>query len=611
MFNKIYVPISINTKGEKKVYRLHEVRLFPKGAEDKAWVIKDAGKEYSKFLKELKAYYFRSLEDDYKTVVFELDPHIQLPESAESVLLGICAKAEKEIKRQGINPRWTSVTITGKVVENDGSFYLKEARDIDEKYDALVKMVKEESGGKKTDFRRKHFFAYVNDKEKDLAREDNIHIKFFPKNHPLREFLGWLFVPTAISSEEGLYFENHTIYDRFDQIYKDIRRYNRMKENEMPYYINDKDTDKISFTKEHYWNLIPADIRKEDKENCERYRDLFFDEIGPYMDSPVMRFFKKAPFLIVEHYFYYDILRKFCIRKQDDTHRAVFYQDPYKRGKKFFGRKITKSDILKSNLKEITGEDIAEILKTLIDITSTDQSQIHHRWNIKTSDLIIDNREEFLDYLKNQRKHIKRIDIILDNYGLEFIYVIQLAMNIIKYCEDRKDITIYFHLKVWPIYVSDVVLSKYGNDVGNIKTQIRIMSKGKDKPFILQRLHSLEKSKRIMWQPDMFWNSHLPFRNMPEKLKNGFDKSDLIIVMSDLNYRKLIEDRDWPCDTEIRDRIQYLSTPVLIVRALKSNSLINISLDKAKEYKEKYDSEWRTTGQVGIIQFVNMREHAQ
>jgi hypothetical protein len=212
--------------------------------------------------------------------------------------------------------------------------------------------------------------------------------------------------------------------------------------------------------------------------------------------------------------------------------------------------------------------------------------------------------------LIEEGKDIKRIDIILDNHGLEFVYVIQLALNILlMYGCGKKDFKIYFHLKVWPIYVSDVIMSEYGNDVMNIKRQII-----KNTPKSIDTVRTLvvfEENNQIIWQPDMFWNTHLPFRDMPKKLKNGFDASDLVIVMSDLNYRKLIEDRVWSCDTEIRDRIEYLSAPVLIVRALKSNSLINISPEDAKRYKEEYDSEWRTTGRLGIIQFVDMRRHTQ
>jgi hypothetical protein len=602
MSDKVLVPLS---GGGNTGYALHEVLLFPpQDPHGKTWTIKSAGVFFTTFLENLKKSFYSRCPEADNGIEIRLDPHISLQEIAESALLGLCVKIEMAINKQGTKTRWASVTITGHMKDN--SFSLAEAKDTVEKYKALADRVKGEAAGT-------HLFVYVSDKKISLGGEnevlpDNIHIKRFLSGRPLRDVFEWLFAP-MVSSEGGRYFENHTIYDRFNQVYNDLCLYNKkeIKKDEMQYY---NDTDRISFTRTHYWKLIPEKIREDDKENCEKYRDLFFAEIDPYMDYPVKHFLKKAPFIIAEHYFYYDILRKFCIKPS-----LVNRRDPYKKEKEAFGTiknsRLYIKQILKSNLSTTANEEINRILKNLIAINSTDQSQIHHRMSITTKDhtLVIDDREEFLEYLANQGKRIKRVDIILDNYGLEFIYVIQLAMNIIRCCAVEKDCIIHFHLKVWPTYVSDVILSEYGDDVDNINRQIRDMSKS-NVP-LLSNLDFLEQSGQIVWQPDMFWNTHLPFKDMPEKLKKGFDISDLIIVMSDLNYRKLIEDREWSCDTEIKGRIEYLSAPVLIVRALKSNSLISITQDKAKEYKEKYDSEWRTTGHLGIIQFVNMREHTQ
>jgi hypothetical protein len=599
MADKIFVPIY---NGWNKKYVLHEALVFPpKTPNDKTWTIKGAGITFTRFLEKLKKSFYSQRPEADCGIEIRLDPHINLPETAESVLLGLCVKIQIEINKQGTKTSWASVTMTGHV--KDKSFRLAEVEDTVEKYKALAEQVKGETAGT-------HLFVYVNDKKISLGGENevlpsNIHIKRFPSDRYLQEVFDWLFAP-MVSSEGGLYFENNTIYDRFNQVYDDIRKYNNEEETEMEYY---DDTEKISFTGKNYWDLIPGKLQKNDKKNCEKYRDLFFAEIAPYMGHPVKRFFKKAPFIIAEHYFYYDILKKFCLK-----HGVISLKDPYEEEKKSFAKEIDNSTeyierILKFGLKNTKIENIGKILNTLIDINSTDQSQMRHRRNISAEkNLVIDDRDKFLQYLSSQNRNIKRVDIILDNYGLEFIYVIQLAMSILYCCDDRRNIKIYFHLKVWPVYVSDVIQSDFGDDVANIKSQIGDMPQGK---ALSDNLDFLEESGQIIWQSDMFWNTHLPFKDMPEKLKAGFDESDLIIVMSDLNYRKLIEDRDWPCDTKTRDRIDYLSAPVLIVRALKSNSLINISHDEAKKYQEEYDSEWRTTGQMGIIQFVNMREHTQ
>jgi hypothetical protein len=266
MSDRILVPLR---DSRKENYTLHEVLLFSKGTADKAWTIKGAEKTFTEFLEKLKrGLYYRYLESEFREIEFKLDPHIGLAETAESALLGICVKAEMEIKKQRIKIPWASVTLTGKVdpkndqgllseeAENEPVFPLIAADDIAEKYTALAEEVK----GKD----EKHLFIYVsNDKislrGKNKVLSNNIHIKRFPSNCPLREVFDYLFAP-MVSSEGGLYFENHTIYDRFNQVYNDICKYNKDKKDEIQYY---NDPDKISFTKKDYWNLIPDYFQKK------------------------------------------------------------------------------------------------------------------------------------------------------------------------------------------------------------------------------------------------------------------------------------------------------------------------------------------------------------
>jgi hypothetical protein len=303
MSDKIFVPIY---DGRNKNHTLHEVKLSPKGSEGKdgPWAILGAAKIINDFLESLKMDRYanakRHLEDKFREIEFKLDPHVNLPETAQSVLLGICVKAEMKVKKKEMTNKWASVTITGGVTKENSGFVLKaaESESIGKKYAALAEKAGKENGDKISNSAKKHLFIYVS-KEKITgldknAGSGNLHTERFLPGHHLRKVFDFLFVP-MISSESGRYFENHTIFERFHQVYDNLHN----EETRLVYY---DDNAEMAFTPKDYWDLIPEDHQKNDTENCKKYRDLFFAEIDPYIKRKfsVKRFFKKAPFIINE-----------------------------------------------------------------------------------------------------------------------------------------------------------------------------------------------------------------------------------------------------------------------------------------------------------------------
>ena len=99
----------------------------------------------------------------------------------------------------------------------------------------------------------------------------------------------------------------------------------------------------------------------------------------------------------------------------------------------------------------------------------------------------------------------------------------------------------------------------------------------------------------------------------PELYKELSDKSSLVLLKGDLNYRKLIGDLNWPFETPLKVAVRgFLPATLCAIRTLKSDLVAN--LDTNEETNPNYGLmksqntdgtlKWMTTGNYGLIQFV-------
>ena len=327
------------------------------------------------------------------------------------------------------------------------------------------------------------------------------------------------------------------------------------------------------------------------------YNDYFINFINHYKDKNyvIKKFFVDAPFIIVEHYFYYDILRQlfehkdpyFQIKNNYMDNNTNIIRDIINKYVEFCER-VNNMDI---NRKKIYMDYFIE--ESLFGNTTDLSQAIIHMKLKENPKILIDNRKEVFSYLNH--KKLNRIDMIIDNTGVELICDIILALSLIDagLVDD-----IYFHTKILPIFVSDTIISEYGNDSELVNSKIKSINLD-----VYNKIVSLEKENRIKWCPNYFWNTPVPFNQIGKTLKRIFSSSDLLIIKGDLNYRRLIEDREWSHQTPILSIVNYLESPCLIIRTLKSNLIVD--LPKEEEDKaENIDQDWKTSGKYGIIQFL-------
>jgi hypothetical protein len=208
--------------------------------------------------------------------------------------------------------------------------------------------------------------------------------------------------------------------------------------------------------------------------------------------------------------------------------------------------------------------------------------------------LLVDHAEPANRYLEELNQPARRLDFILDNGGVELAYDLALADFLLA---NSVASAIHFHLKPYPIYVSDAT-------VPDVYGMVAFLASSADLAMsrLARRLDGHLESGKLRLQTDLFWASPLSGWEMPPTLGRELGQSDLIVSKGDVNYRRWVGDRHWPFATPEGDVLDYLPAPVLFLRVFKSNVVVGLQLSQEEEVGLK-DPQWLYNGNWGIIQF--------
>ena len=207
--------------------------------------------------------------------------------------------------------------------------------------------------------------------------------------------------------------------------------------------------------------------------------------------------------------------------------------------------------------------------------------------------LIIDDTESISIYLTTG---VHRVDIILDNSGVELFSDLMLAYHLVQ---SQKADQVVLHTKAFPTFVSDAT-SK------DIEMLLKTLKNHGDKLLFefSSRVGDLLSKGKIDQNADLFWNSPLHFFEMTESLRNELNKSDLIIFKGDANYRRIFGDRKIPNDLKFSSITDYLPAKSMVIRVLKSEIFLGMKSEENLRLSEM-DDDWMINGKYGIIQMLN------
>ncbi|MDE6245997.1 MAG: protein-glutamate O-methyltransferase family protein [Treponemataceae bacterium] len=307
-------------------------------------------------------------------------------------------------------------------------------------------------------------------------------------------------------------------------------------------------------------------------EKIQRYSPPEYPKIQIARESTLRQFFDCAPFFESEVLFYHALLAQ----KKYFSNRNDFFakekKDSLENSRDAFIKELNELPSPETK-NSFTIDTFHKCIQYCLSANTSDLSQLNSKerfgYGVEDINLLHDDTEILFQYLKVNKK-FKRFDIICDNAGKELFSDLYLAYYFLS--NDIVD-KVVFHLKPYPFFVSDATKEDFGFMMNAIMKYGGIQCATQCNKYIHEG--------KIKIEDDTFWAAPLCFKEMPKesKLREQLCNSDLIIVKGDLNYRRLVEDRDWPYTDSFLERTKgvFKDVPIFAPRVLKSDVLVGVS----------------------------------
>ena len=217
----------------------------------------------------------------------------------------------------------------------------------------------------------------------------------------------------------------------------------------------------------------------------------------------------------------------------------------------------------------------------------------HQESSGKLSHLLCDHSSQAAEILLEMRPKLCRVDVMLDNAGLELVQDLLLADALLG---SGLAWAVRLHAKSHPTFVSDAIIPdiletlEFLAQMGTVETETAV-----------SRLREYLRLGRLQVREHFFWTSPLSMWEMPGELRQELGEAALVISKGDANYRRLVGDRHWPFDTPLAGVLNYMPTALLALRVSKSQVMVGLQPGQAQAMDER-DAHWLTDGKWGVIQ---------
>ena len=176
--------------------------------------------------------------------------------------------------------------------------------------------------------------------------------------------------------------------------------------------------------------------------------------------------------------------------------------------------------------------------------------------------------------------------VVTDNAGRELLADLVLIDHLLQH---RQADSVSLHVKPFPYYVSDATTA----DV--VACLRRLAATRGSAAEIAHRLHTAMAEGSMSLYTHDFYCAPWSYHRMPAELAAQFEQASLTILKGDLNYRRLVGDRDWPPTTPFADVAAYFPGPLAALRTLKSDVITGLDQATVAEL-DTTGQPWRTDG---------------
>lgn len=464
-----------------------------------------------------------------------------------------------------------------------------------------------------------------------VAPFQSIVSKFLEKN------IYWRLYKVQDVNFENDTFARETIKYRFKNIFSNI---NKDLDCSKP-VLNYANFQATKLSELHFNNLNVLQTGNGNGPN-KAIMEAWISSLNSY--STVEEVLTKAPFIDAEYLFYYYILSQLTNLPLNDkqklhpSYSETGQFDPFKTEKisslkKDFTydkneasgidheSKIKKCLYLVNRINTASDdktrrEILQELLKENLSSNSSDLSQMF--WSSFNEVVAYkDDSDKFWEnYATNMAN--KNIHIIVDNFGIEYLY--DLALGYFLYKKGGDKVKVIYHVKHLPIFVSDVIADDHLTLFQTLKELIQNSNEIDDNKEELdnarQLLETFANSNNVIIEPNYFWNTPFAFaeatkparksklqlnnNDIIKPVKDILEDDNLLIVKGDLNYRRLVGDKLWNVRATTKSKTKYAKCPLLIIRSCKSSVVLDCPGAISKPEK-LHGPDWKTDGRVGVI----------
>ena len=182
--------------------------------------------------------------------------------------------------------------------------------------------------------------------------------------------------------------------------------------------------------------------------------------------------------------------------------------------------------------------------------------------------------------------------VVADNAGRELTADLALIDSLLETGTSAVEL----HVKPHPYFVSDAtgqdVLATLDALAANPHDQVRSLAR---------RLRAALSDGRLRLRTHGFYALPTTYRGLPPELAKDFADAALVILKGDLNYRRLVGDREWDAATPFGDVVHYFPGAVAALRTAKSDLAVGIAPGRLAEL-EAGPPDWRVSGTHAMIQ---------
>jgi hypothetical protein len=207
------------------------------------------------------------------------------------------------------------------------------------------------------------------------------------------------------------------------------------------------------------------------------------------------------------------------------------------------------------------------------------------------SDVIVDDSAAIWDLIDGPGEG--PVIVVADNAGRELTADLALIDAILETA------TVELHLKPHPYFVSDAT----GRD---LLATLDTLAANPNKPVqaLAERLREAIRDERLRLRTHDCYVLPSTYRHLPPDLAGDFRAAKLVILKGDLNYRRLVGDREWDAATPFGEVAAYFPGDVAALRTAKSDLAVGIPQARLTEL-ENDSPDWRISGTHAMMQVLH------